>query len=421
MKKKLCCILVSVVSVLAILMPALFCVACSVAPRTEADVIPESMGEAEGLYLYRGNERSLTDGSEKEKLLISVTVGENTYGEDEFIIHSYRYVSETFEIFYLVEVGGEYRVYHYNYLSKTSGDVCAVPTPENPQDYKFKVSDTLVYLYNNRTAKGVLFSRNAKLLYEGFPLGILDSDLLYDDTEDEIFRWFMNGEYREVSLLAGDYVRESLRLGNYMYLLGKIGVYAVSLNTGEAAPLNGFDWNEQFIHSDGVYERDGSLYLLLKRTYDTTNERLYAKRFYVFSGNNARLIYDFGDDNYSAEMRVNGEKIFFRKSDQQGVKYYGYNTVTGEFRRVARGALRGSVSPDELNKEEKTEPEELTVGSYTFYVTSMGYDDEPDYFMGGSHYTKTCYYLMRRYGGKEEVMQYNLHGSGYFFDDIREF
>ncbi len=421
MKKRLRCIFISAISALAVLVPALFCAACSVEPRTEADVIPESMGKAEGLFLYRGNMRSFTDGTEEETLLRVVTVAEKECGENEFVIHSYRYVRETYEIFFILEVGEEFIVYHYNYLSKSSGMVCAIPTPEDPRDYCFSVSDMLVYLYDDRSGYGILFSRNAQLLYEGLNRGILDGDLLYK-TEDETFRWFMNGEYREVSLLAGDYVRESLRLGNYMYLLGKIGVYAVSLNTGEAAPLNGFDWNEQWIYSDGVYEWGGKLYLLLKRIYDTANGRLYSKRFYMFSESNARLIYDFGDDDHSAEMRVNGEKIFFRKSEQQGVKYYGYNTVTEEFRRVARGALRGSVSPDELNKEENDENKELKVGSYTFYVTSKGYDDEPDYFMGGSHYTKYCYYLMRRYGGKEEVIQYNLNkNGGYFFDDIREF
>ena len=59
----------------------LLTVACkSVEPRYESEVIPDSLGAPEGLWLYKGNLRSRTDGTEEEALLTSLSVGETEYG-----------------------------------------------------------------------------------------------------------------------------------------------------------------------------------------------------------------------------------------------------------------------------------------------------------------------------------------------------
>ena len=83
----------------------LIAVSCkSVEPRSVAEVIPASLGEEEGLWLYKGNTRPRTDGTEEETLLTSVTVGETEYGEEDYKIIRYKYVSGTFEIFYILQI-----------------------------------------------------------------------------------------------------------------------------------------------------------------------------------------------------------------------------------------------------------------------------------------------------------------------------
>ena len=73
-------------------LPLLLLAACAVEPRSEIDVIPDTLGTSEGLWLYKGNMRSRTDGMEEEKLLTSLTVGEEEYGAEDFTVVSYKYV-----------------------------------------------------------------------------------------------------------------------------------------------------------------------------------------------------------------------------------------------------------------------------------------------------------------------------------------
>ena len=65
----------TVISIIFILCSTTF-MAClpSYEPTTREDVIPETLGEREGLYLYYNNYRSFTDGTQTERLVNDITV-----------------------------------------------------------------------------------------------------------------------------------------------------------------------------------------------------------------------------------------------------------------------------------------------------------------------------------------------------------
>ena len=68
--------------------------------KDKEDCIPETLGVAEGLYLYYDNYRSLTDGTQTERLLNDITVDDVTYAVDEYYINQIEYMTNKKEIFY---------------------------------------------------------------------------------------------------------------------------------------------------------------------------------------------------------------------------------------------------------------------------------------------------------------------------------
>lgn len=404
-----------------------FAVSCSVTPRSEAEVIPDAMGKSEGLWLYKGNRRSRTDGTEAETLLSTVTVGETAYGEDEFKVVSYAYARETSNIFYIIQIGEDCRLARYDYQTKLSSDLYDLPDVENPRDYKIEISDSLAYvnMKNDETSFGVIFSNAAQLLYEDF-CGTLDGNIVYRFSGEYAFEYYFGGEKHEITLDKNRSRNELQKSGNYFYLFSSSPACAaivIDLEAEKTSYLSLFDTTaDKYRSYKDFYRLNGSLFVLTN-TYDNDkdkDERLY--QFIRITGTSAEVAYDFGDVSYGVTMSVDGDLIYLLQGSGRDYlkKYYAYDSVTGSIKRVGKRTFEKGKSTETLKNEAEARQKELSINGYTFYVISIGYDDQPGLI--GTHYTKTCYYLMRRCVGAEEIMQYNLNkNDGYFFDDIREF
>ena len=419
--------LVTIASALILALPVLLFASCSVEPRSEADVIPEELGTAEGLWLYCGNKRSLSDGTGEETLLTSVTIEDMTYSEEEFDVITYKYVRDTHEIFFVLSIDGQYRAYHYNYLTKESSDLGALPRAEKTYDYTIAASSSLVYILNTRTHYGVIFSPEAQLLYEDFYDGTLDGDIVYRISSYE-FIYFLNGEFHVIPLDTSFRSSEYFRCGKYVYFIGKEAC-GVNLETEEDFPLIANNENDGNLHIADFYIKDGVLYAMtINYVFRRDDETEHLTSLFKISGETAQLIYDFGNAPHGMRMGIEGDIIYFTKYGSRSwqAKCFVYDVNTGKMKSVNSKNSGKGKTPEDIRKQEAANQREanlraeLTVGEYTFYVTSIPYDDQPGMF--GTHYTKTCYYLMRDHGGKSEVMQYNLDQNyGHFYDDIGDF
>jgi DNA (cytosine-5)-methyltransferase 1 len=141
------------------MLTAVFCfcgVLAGCARKTIADLIPEKLGEAEGLYVYYDNYRSLTDGTQRETLLDEIVLDGNIYPEAQFSIQSLKYVTTEKEIFYAVKIPGNekdtYHLWHYNYDSKESGLIYSF---ENTITLDVSDDYVVVYEYTQQSREAI--------------------------------------------------------------------------------------------------------------------------------------------------------------------------------------------------------------------------------------------------------------------------
>ncbi|MDE6411268.1 MAG: hypothetical protein K2L02_01875 [Clostridia bacterium] len=373
-------ILIIVTALLFALPILLIAVSCkSVEPRDEADVIPDKLGTSEGLWLYKGNTRTRTDGTGEESLLTSITVDETEYGEEDFEIVYYTYIRKSSEIFYIIQIGDDCRLCHYNYKTKESSDLYDLPDTQTPQSDLVEMSDSLVYV-----ADRAIFSYNAELMYDDYH-GTLDGNIVYNLKGKE-FEYVMNGEKHVIKLGSSFAKNAYQRYGNYVYLLGS-EVYAINLDTEECTTLSVFNTGDDiYLGYKDYYYMDGSLYVLTRsysRNYNT-DERYF--QFIRITGASASVVYDFGAAS-SMYMSIDGSTIYLEK-DEKGdreYQYAAYDSKTGELKRASSKEFENGKTTSDLKKPEKISGHirSLTVGEYTFYVDSIGYDKEIDGFMGG--------------------------------------
>ena len=421
--------IVTVAAALLLALPILLLAACdTVEPRSEADVIPEELGEAEGLWLYRGNKRSRTDGTEEETLLTSVTVEGQKYSEKEFSIRTYQYVRDTYEIFFVLSIKEQCKVFHYNYKTKESAELCSLPAPQNWSDYDIEASSSLVYIHNRAKDCGVIFSPDAQLLCENFTGGTLDGDIVYRISGGN-FTYFKGDAVHEVRVGIYCHASDYQKYGAFVYFFSDAAC-GVNLDTEEIFSLTAIDDFGGSVHFEDIYCKEGVYYATAVYYVAYSGEEpQHIRRLFQVSGVTSQLLYEFGNTPYGLRMGIEGDVLYFTKKGARESKneYFNYDTNTGKMRSVYRQYGGKGSTPEELEQQaaakEYAEKKraECTVGAYKFYVTSRGYDDQPG-MLGGTHYTKLCYYLMRDCGGKSEIMQYNLNGNGgHFYDDIQEF
>ncbi len=379
--------------------------------KDKEDCIPETLGKAEGLYLYYDNYRSLTDGTQQEVLLSGeIIVDGVTYTEDEYSIDYLKYMTVKKEILYCLSTDKEgedarYLLWHYNYDTKESGYVYSASEP-----IIVSTSDYYVFAVCRSSSGqfGALFDEDLNFITDGLARYSLREDLLFDCVDYE-FAWWKDGNFFSVG--TGARIWDFLIKNDYVYLFLKNTVYIVNLDSGEYT-VNTLPDGKQYLSSTTTYGRsitvDGITYFI---TYSTLTETEYEHlplmtgcSLWALRGEEMwcehefpkKYEVDFGD-NYNEEyinLSLDYVPSFlnFEKKIDHIAGYYDIKTkktVVGPF-------------PKQISSPKKT----FVVGEYEFYTDSMHYGA----MMGGYY----CYYLHRIYNGNDEILQY------YFAEDKDE-
>lgn len=405
------CILLSLLAVFTLSFCACSWESCE-NPKLE-DVMPTTFGEPEGLWLYKDNTRMRTDGSDPETILKEITVDDQTYTEENFIVWRMGYATATHEIFYIIEVNPDWckfkqYVWHYNYETKEDGYLYTLPDDTNGY---IQISENYVYVKAGDAA-GALFDLNTRLVEDGLFGFTLSGDTLYKTSNEELTFW-RDGETHGVAVpFEGSY---SFLIHNENYLYFKDGrlpsdntsIWAVSLETAESKTANTGELYQEMVVGD--------------RLYLITDNYTLSVKFWVADGLDIKLKYTFDAKNetkhevdslHVSVKGFDGEYILLDcecRGVRDGQTHYA-NSSNRYFFDIAQDKMvkgRKSISENEIAYTE--------VGEYKFYVDKRGYGNG-DWFS----YAGYCYCFMRERNGESEVMQYNLDGEK-FFDDIREF
>ena len=157
---------------LAVLLTGCACVGATGCSKTKEECIPKTLGKTEGLYLYYDNYRSLTDGSNTERLLNDITVDGVTYTTDEYYISQIEYMTNKKEIFYSLITQKEdeeekYFLWHYNYDTKENGLIRAFAYPVYAQ-----TSEVFLFALSRNYAtstyeEGVLYDSDLNFVQDG--------------------------------------------------------------------------------------------------------------------------------------------------------------------------------------------------------------------------------------------------------------
>lgn len=398
----------------------LFCFILSGCNISFEDYIPKKFGAPEGLYLYNGNIRSFTDGSEQTEILNEITLNENVYTSDDFEINSIAYMTETHEIFYSVCVDEKCLVWHVNYKSKVSEFLY-----EFPEGERASLDANDYYVLAESKSTGILFDKNAEIIDDTFYGFTLDKDVLYKIVGNT-FEFWKDGKVNKVDiqfqLSPASY--NTFYLGNYFYLFGYEKAVSVSLTNGAT---NFFD-SAEYAKSDKVYPyryaaMDNALYFVLRGNYNTLWKAENGKFevVHTYSDENCPqsnkgdrtyeeadlIIKNYGNGiinfRYSCCWRGNGEHWYHDH-------YFYYDAESGEVKEGSKAVIN--------------ERKVLIIGDYSFYITDSYYGHPLYGSFAGE--TGCFYYLNREKDGVKEIMQYKYVSSssnetGKMYDDICEF
>ena len=418
--KRICRVLLSTIFLLS-------CVAISGCTDRE-DCIPKTLGKAEGLYLYYDNYRSLTDGTQTERLLCDITVNGETYTEEEYEISQLAYMTSEKEIFYCLETQKEgeesqYFLWHYNYDTKENG---CMRTLERRAGLYTSDMYLLLKEYNGSgyVADAYLYDGELNCVAEDLADYNLSMDMVYRYTDYKYF-WWKNGQSFSVEVSGGKIDWDnSLRCDKYEYLFIEDKVYMIDLDTGEyqiRVLPNGEKFSDAFDGYGKSVVKNGLAYFI---TYTTVIPTAYdwdsletGCALWALNGMEMQRVHEFeekyevtfSDTSYD-ERYINVQlrsisKLKTLKGDE--TLFLGV-VVLGSGNNVNRKDAYYDISKKKVYSGEKatTMPQTtFTVGEYEFYTSSKRYGP----MMGGGY----CYYLHRITDGKDEIIQY-------FFDEYAE-
>lgn len=377
--------------------------------KQREDCIPKRLGKAEGLYLYYDNYRSLTDGTQVERLLSDITVNEVTYSTDEYEIANLAYMTSKKEIFYSLETQKEgeetkYFLWHYNYDTKENGWLYTFE--DNPMVYTSEYY-VLARAYDGYggTKQSVLFDGDLNFISDEFSGGKfrLVDDYLYCENTFGMFAWWKDGKFFEIRTEYEEISSNDILLtGDYAYLFYGSKLFLVDMNTGEYK-IHTFAYGETMYDRSGYMgrrayfdHRGDKRYCITSSEQRETNyeflplhtsctlwvlEKLEITRLYTFD---EKYQVEFSDcnDNYLNFEIERYNPLMQDKSDE----FHGYYDLTDN--RFVKG------------KTQKIEGKEgrFKIGEYEFYTNSQTYGAllAPEY----------CYYLHRVHNGKDEILQY---------------
>ncbi|MDE6105406.1 MAG: hypothetical protein K2G38_06985 [Clostridia bacterium] len=148
-------------------------------------VIPKSMGAHEGLWMYKGNTRSRTDGTESTPILDELEIDGVTYSAKDYEIYSIEYFRAYREIYFTLKLADDsFYLYYYNYHTKENSALGELPSG----NLTVYASDNLVYAKNSKTV--VVFDREGNKVddnYSGKFEGDLVSDALSAQEESPLY------------------------------------------------------------------------------------------------------------------------------------------------------------------------------------------------------------------------------------------
>lgn len=376
--------------------------ACRPMRFPEEDLEPTEFGGPDGLWLYRDNTRSRTDGSEKSDILDSVELGGTVYGADEYTITDINYVVETHEIFYTMRAAEHTHIYCYDYEQKTGEHVYTFP--EEVDGVKAYFSDTYAYVRGEHV--GALFTLDGEFVTDGF-YGALLGDILYYIDNYGVLSWYRDGA--TLCSDAADYKERYLhRFGNHLYFLEYKKAYCVDLETGESTWLAPLDSDKDLYYGDLHYTGD-ALYAVLQYQGRINGEYGHWYYLYRLRGADVKLVYEFGSGQYD-----NGVVLSYADDDRLyfhvGNDGYAGEIVCYDMKKETVSRVERAPSYPEPNNKKR-------VGKYAFYVDEIKYSVEGGLL--GIEY-RTRYYLKRDCDGKSDYMQCSDTDKK-FFDDICEF
>lgn len=156
-------------------------------PQSDGPFTPTDPVTPDGLWLYYGNSRSRTDGSEKADILTTVEINGSEFGADEYEIIEINYAVDTHEIFYSLRAADATYVYCYDYKEKT-GEI-KYSFPSDVKGVKTYFSDTYAYVRSENI--GALFTLDGQFVTDDF-YGTLLGDAVYRIDSDG-FSWYRDG------------------------------------------------------------------------------------------------------------------------------------------------------------------------------------------------------------------------------------
>ena len=414
----------TVISIIFILCSTTF-MAClpSYEPTTREDVIPETLGEREGLYLYYNNYRSFTDGTQTERLVNDITVDGVTYTTDEYYINDIQYMINTKEIIYSITTKKydeyKYFLWHYNYDTKESGLIRSFTNY-----VMISVSDLYLFAQSRdpRTdtyLEGILYDHDLNFVQNNLGEYQLNNDMLY--SYDGLFKWYKNGKFFQVAISGAKSWPNQLTFnGSYAYIFPEHCIYAINLDTGEYTKTNYNSGESIFVHSNDYGKAVTSGENLYSISYTKLTEGKWEKfplhtGCYLWRMNklNAERIYTFPSHlevnftQYCNDKYINFKTVYAVK--------YPFDTNISEKRGSAYFDVENNKYIMNKRMEIPKEEKNFCVGEYEFYV---------DYDTYGSFlFPDKCYYLHRVKDGKDEILQYYLEQdrddlNPLMFDDI---
>lgn len=394
--------------IIAILIMSLLLCGC----REREDLIPEKLGEPDGLWLYRGTERMRTDGSERELLFDKVELDGIVYTTDEFEVPYHLYCTDTKTIFFVLTIGENDYLYCYNYdekWGKQLSDAC-----ESGGYHPYYIccglhcSESYVcfeslHLQEKETVTR-LFLRDGTPVCEGLTNFEFSQDILYkieQSEEGNTLTWWKEGGLHTLSIPAWEGYADDFYDGGLFYHFTEDGQgLAVDTDTEEvfSIPYEG-SYDDSGTHN-------GILWFVTREKSHNADDFVtnwdYYNRLYRFTPAGCEPVYTFEHEKL-ARIDVTDEAVYL------GWYGEGFSTTYQKY-DIAEKTLK--ESKQYFPETEST----FTCGEYTFWV---GYEI---YGWSGR-----CYYLYRQRGDTVDIMQYifnddpNFGKFDLYFDDICNF
>ena len=383
-----------------------------------SDCIPSEIGSPEGLWLYKRNTRTRTDGSEKEELITDiVSPSGKEYLSDQWSICRYYYVTKANKVLFVITASDEIFLYGYDYKNKAGTALYDLPST----DVMCCWGDEKIFVQCERLA--LLFDYDLNLLFSDEHSYKFKDGILYSEGwngNSSFFWYYLNGLHK-LTLPLNKSNCDIRVLGEYIYVIYNETIVAINMYTESVTSFDVFDTTfdtDKYGSSRRIFEKfyqnDNELYVF-SVTYkyllnDPDEETDWFYELHKITNDKAELAYDFGSARWGAVMNVYENSLYFqvdRGGQKRYIHYYRYDIGTGKISEIKKSEYRETPKTD--NKQVKK------VGEYEFYTSSTAFGHgawgEPvGYF----------YYLNRKHGDKIEVMQYSNYNDD-FFDDICEF